>query len=324
MGFFKTLFSGKEETPADNQEKNQEREFDVLKYDGLRALKIGETQYAIRCFDKALAIRKDEETMNFLAQAQLQNHDTESAYNTLSQIAESASDPSSAYISMAKLCDIQQNFQRMDEICTKGLQVCPQQAELLYWSGKAKHALLDEFQAIAMLTRAIQQDGNLLQAYMLRAEILCLMNSLNDAEADIDFVLQHSDENEEAMMIKADINMKKGQIAEAIEYYEKVKALNPLLPEAYVKLSTAYAANHQLDQSLNCMNEAVEFMPDSSECYKERGRVKLLLNDKAGAMDDVKKALECNPNAAQALDGKYSNIEQEMNDMYKTRNPYGF
>lgn len=324
MGFFKTLFSGKEETAADNIEKNQERDFDVLKYDGLRALKIGESEYAIRCFNKALAIKKDEETMNFLAQAQLQNHDTESAYNTLSQITESASDPSNAYIGMAKICDIQQNFQRMDEVCTKGLQACPQQAELLYWNGKAKHALHDDFQAIAQLTRAIQQDENLLQAYILRAEILCLMNSLNDAEADIDFVLQHSNENEEAMMIKADINMKKGQLTEAIEYYEKVKSLNPLLPEAYIGLSTAYAANHQLDLSLNCMNEAIEFMPESAECYKERGRIKLLLNDKAGAMDDVKKALECNPDAAQALDGKYSNVEQEMNDMYKSRNPYGF
>lgn len=324
MGFFKTFFSGKEETAADNKEKNQERDFDVLKYDGLRALKIGETEYAIRCFDKALAIKSDEETMNFLAQAQLQNHDTESAFNTLSQVAESAAEPARAYIGMAKICDMQQNFSRMDEVCTKGLQACPQQAELLYWNGKARHALHDEFQAIAFLTRAIQQDENLLQAYLLRAEILILMNSLTDAEADIDFVLQHSDENEEAMMLKAKVCLQKGQTTEAINYYDKVKTFNPLLPDAYIGLSTAYSVNHQLDQSLNCINEAIELMPDSADCYKERGRIKLLLNDKAGAMDDVKKALECNPDAAQSLDGKYSNIEQQMNDMYKARNPYGF
>ena len=59
--------------------------------------------------------------------------------------------------------------------------------------------------------------------------------------------------------------------------------------EAYVGLSTAYAANRQLDRALSTLDEAVELMPDFSEGYKERGRIKLMLNDKAGATDDLKK-----------------------------------
>ena len=49
-----------------------------------------------------------------------------------------------------------------------------------------------------------------------------------------------------------------------------------------------------------------------------------MLNDKAGAADDLKKALENSPEAAKALEGQFSNIEQEMNEQYKNRNPYGF
>ena len=59
-------------------------------------------------------------------------------------------------------------------------------------------------------------------------------------------------------------------------------------------------------------------MPDFSEGYKERGRIKLMLNDKAGATDDLKKALETSPEAAKAVEGQFSNIEQEMNGQYKT------
>ena len=63
----------------------------------------------------------------------------------------------------------------------------------------------------------------------------------------------------------------------AITYYNKVKTQNPLMGEAYVGLSTAYAANRQLDRALSTLDEAVELMPDFSEGYKERGRIKLML-----------------------------------------------
>ena len=73
MGFLKTLFGGREESPEEKAEKRREREFDVLKYDGVRARKIGEVKYAIRCFREALALRNDTETASYLAVALLSN-----------------------------------------------------------------------------------------------------------------------------------------------------------------------------------------------------------------------------------------------------------
>ena len=66
MGFLKTLFGGREESPEEKAEKRREREFDVLKYDGVRARKMGEVKYAIRCFREALALRNDTETASYL------------------------------------------------------------------------------------------------------------------------------------------------------------------------------------------------------------------------------------------------------------------
>ena len=153
------------------------------------------------------------------------------------------------------------------------------------------------------------------------------MGSLTEAEADIDHLLESEEARpapEEAVMLKAALRLQQGDAPTAITYYNKVKTQNPLMGEAYVGLSTAYAANRQLDRALSTLDEAVELMPDFSEGYKERGRIKLMLNDKAGATDDLKKALETSPEAAKAVEGQFSNIEQEMNGQYKNRNPYGF
>ena len=72
---------------------------------------------------------------------------------------------------------------------------------------------------------------------------------------------------------------------------------------------------HRLDQALQVMDRAVEQLPDHAAVYRERGRIRLLLNDKAGAMDDLKKALQADPETARTLEGHFSNLEQ-----YRTKN----
>lgn len=39
------------------KETKLNRNFDVLKYDGIKALKIGKNTYAIRCFNEALKLK---------------------------------------------------------------------------------------------------------------------------------------------------------------------------------------------------------------------------------------------------------------------------
>ena len=46
MGIFSSLFGGNKKT-----EDNKERNFDILKYDGIRAMRIGKLTYALKCFE---------------------------------------------------------------------------------------------------------------------------------------------------------------------------------------------------------------------------------------------------------------------------------
>ena len=109
MGFLKTLFGGREESPEEKAEKRREREFDVLKYDGVRARKIGEVKYAIRCFREALALRNDTETASYLAEALLSDKQAEEARSILAKLAEELPDHIGVRLAMARADEMMQD-----------------------------------------------------------------------------------------------------------------------------------------------------------------------------------------------------------------------
>ena len=66
MGFFKSLFGGSN-TPETEKEKNDKKNFEILKYDGIRARHMGKLPYAIKCFEEAVAINDEMETLTLLS-----------------------------------------------------------------------------------------------------------------------------------------------------------------------------------------------------------------------------------------------------------------
>ena len=109
-------------------------------------------------------------------------------------------------------------------------------------------------------------------------------------------------------MCKAALRLGRGDGEGAIAYYTRAKAQNPQLGNAYVGLSMAYSLARRLDLALATMDEALGRLPEFGNGYKERGRIKLLLHDQAGAADDLKKALEVSPEAARELEGRFTNL----------------
>ena len=43
------------------------RNFEILKYDGIRAQRMGKLPYAIKCFEEAVAINDELETLSLLS-----------------------------------------------------------------------------------------------------------------------------------------------------------------------------------------------------------------------------------------------------------------
>lgn len=324
MNFLKALFGGVEESPEVQEQKKVEKNLNILKYDGIRALQTGQADYAVKCFTEALKLKADTEVELYLTQAYIRNRQLDAAYETLTHIVEQ--DAENIEILMLK-AQIAYNLEKYDEVvnaCLQVLQLDDTNSTAYIQKARAEYARKDVFNAIASCTKAITNAPELEQAYLLRAEILESMNQFADAEADIDYLLQHFEPTEESMMQKGVLRMKQGAYDEAITLFKQVTDLNPFHEKAYICNSEATTLQGKAEQALQGLDEALQMMPESAQLYKERGRVKVLLNDKAGAMEDVRRSLELNPEEAQRLEGLFTNTEKEMEARYKSQNPYGF
>ena len=87
MKFFKALFGSKEEKPEEKKKAEEAKNFDVLKYDGVRALRAGQAEFAIRCFTHALQMQDDLEIHDYLSQAYIRIGELTLAYEQLQKLA---------------------------------------------------------------------------------------------------------------------------------------------------------------------------------------------------------------------------------------------
>lgn len=324
MNFLKALFGGHEETAAECEQKKQDKHFDILKYDGVRAAQIGQADYAVRCFTEALKLKEDDETAHILAQVLLRINRPQEAYEVLDTLANKR--PGNMEVLMAKghAAYALERYDEVKALCAHVPVSDANGADALFLKAQAEHKNGEALYAVASVTQALTLRPEMEEAYHLRASILQELGQLEQAEADADYLLEHFTPSEETLLLKADLRTAQGKADEAIPYYNKVKAANPFNECAYTGLSHAYADTHRMELSLHTLAEGMEMLPQSAALYKERGRIQLALGNKEGALDDLKKALELNPNEGEQLQGQFTNITQEMEARYKSLNPYGF
>ena len=110
MGLLSSLF-GKSKSDANEQEKQDKKNFDILKYDGIRARNMGKLPYAIKCFEEAVALQEEKETLGLLASAYLQANRTEDARITLDRLIAKDETNVQALLSLASVCYIQEDYE---------------------------------------------------------------------------------------------------------------------------------------------------------------------------------------------------------------------
>ena len=308
MGIFSSLFGGNKKT-EDNKEKN----FDILKYDGIRAMRIGKLTYAIKCLEEATAIQEDLETMQHLVNVYIRVNQMDDARRLMNRMTELAPDQPLVFQSLASLCYMQEDYAGMNEACQKALALDDQNANHYFLSAKAAVGLKNGIQANAMLTKAIMLNETFTEAYQMRAEILWVMRQAKDASEDIEKLLEMNPEDENALLLKGEILAVGGEEEQAMGLIDQVLALNPFCEKAYLLKGNYFLAQKEFDKAIEVYNEALEINPNFAQAYHERGRVKLAKGDKAGSMEDMKKAIELAPENGANITGEYNNYEQQKN-----------
>lgn len=307
MGFFKSFFSGKSEKPEDEKQKNNQKNFEIFKYDGMRAQRMGRADYAVKCFTEALAIQEDFETMGYLAQVYIQTGALDEGRKLLERMVEMEPEHTSTYLTLANVCFMQEDYPAMAEAAQKAIGIEEGNAMAHYLLGKANHGQGDGIMSIAHLTKAIVLKDDFVEARLLRAEALIKMQQYKEATEDIDAILAQNQEDESALLLRGKIKEATGAEEEAESDYLNVTELNPFNEQAFLYLGQLYITQKKLTEAIALFDEAIELNPNFAEAYHERGRAKLLNGDKEGSMEDMKKGLELKPKDIQNFNGQYGN-----------------
>lgn len=305
MRFFKSFFSGKTESPADEKEKNDRKNFEIFKYDGMRAQRMGRTDYAVRCFTEALAIHEDFETMGYLAQVYIQTSALDDARKLLEQMVKIEPEHTATYLSLANVCYMTEDYTAMAEAAKKAIEIEEGNAMAHYLLGKADDSQGNGIMCIAHLTKAIMLKEDFMEARLLRAEALVKMRQYKEAMEDIEAILAQDPEDEAALLLRGKIKEATQDEEAAEEDYRLVTELNPFNEQAFLYLGQLYINRKQLTEAIELFTEAIELNPDFSTAYHERGRAKLLNGDKESATEDMKRGMELNPKEAKSITGQY-------------------
>lgn len=308
MGIFSSIFGGNKKA-----EDNKERNFDILKYDGIRAMRIGKLTYALKCFEEATALQEDLETMQHQANCYIRVNRMDDARQLMNRMTEIASDQPLVFQSLASLCYMQEDYTGMNEACQKALALNDQDPATYFLAAKAALGMSNGIQTIAMLTKVIMLNEEFVEAYQIRAEVLWSMRQAKDANEDIEKILGMNPEDENALLLKGEILAVSGEEENAMELIDQVLALNPFNEKAYILKGSYFLAQKEFDKAIEVYNEALEINPNFAQAYHERGRVKLAKGDKQGSMEDMKKAIEMAPENGANISGEYNNFEQQKN-----------
>ena len=284
MNFFKALFGGKEETSEEKRQAEESKNFEILKYDGVKALKTGQWQQAIRCLKHALNIREDLECRDYLSQALVQDNQLVAAYEELQKLQEAEPENEGILQRMANVAFVMEDYGAMASVCEKSLLISKNNPEIYYLYGRACLGQEDITNAIAMFTKAISLNEDYGDAYLMRAGVMLQQGDIEAADQDCQWLLERAGQVEDVLILKANIETAKENYDEALSYFDKV----------------------------------IEGNPFSIEGYSQRAELKKKMGDLKGAEEDLAKLRDINP------DGQEENLEQKMNDAYKNANPVGF
>ena len=306
MGFFKSFFSGKTSNPEEEKQKNKQKNFEIFKYDGMRAQRMGRA-YAIKCFTEALALQEDFETMGYLAQVYIQSNEPDEARKLLEKMTQIEPEHTSTFLTLANVCYMQEDYAAMAEAAQKAIAIEEGSAMAHYLLGKADNGQNDGIMCIAHLTKAIVLKDDFTEARLLRAEALTKMRQYKEAMEDIDAVLAQDPDDESAILLRGKIKEATGAEAEAEADYLHITELNPFNEQAFLYLGQLYIVQKKLTEAIALFDEAIELNPNFAQAYHERGRAKLLNGDKEGSVEDMKRGLELNPKDIQGFTGQYGN-----------------
>lgn len=310
---FKSLF-GKSDNDTDKKKKEDRKSFEIFKYDGLRAQRMGKPDYAIKCFTEALAIEEDFETLGYLTNVYIQTGRLQDAITRLKRMVVLEPEIGSTYLTLANVYFMEEDYSSMKEVSQQAVDL-GDDAVALFQLARADNGLGDQVSAIVDLTKSIALKEDFAEARLLRAGILMSMNEYTESAADLEYILEKESDDENALVLRGRLKAKTGDTEGAEKDFRIVTELNPFNVHAAVELGKLFIDQKKLNEAIEHFDETIELNPECAEAYYERGRAKLLNGDKDGSVEDMKKSMEMDPDKAGNITGEYNNQGEKFDNL---------
>lgn len=287
MGFFKNLFGGNAESEAEKQEKQTQKEFEILKYDGIRAHRLRRIDYARKCFEEALKLKADFETLGHLSELLIETGDLQGALVPLHRMAKVEPTIAPTFITLANVYFMLEDYPHMAEYAQQAIDIEADNARAYYLKGKAEHGMGHEDEAVELLTKAIDLEGTYAEALLLRGQILLSQAKLAEALQDAETVVNGEAEVESGLLLRGAIKEVDNRHEEAEADYRQVLELDPFNQQAYTFIGKLYLKQQRYEEAITAMDDAIEMSPVFAEAYALRAEAKQLTGDAEGANKDA-------------------------------------
>lgn len=285
MGFLDRIFGKKNDSKT--AEKN--KDFELFKFDGVRAQRIGKLAYAEKCFIKALDIKEEFETLFYLSNLYIQNDMDEKAVDTLDRMIKVEPLITSSYLTASQLLLRNGNKEKALEYAKKAAEINETDPDILFVLARTENANSIDKQAIVHITEAIQAKPDFEEAMLLRADIMFQNGEISKAMADIDNILEKNSDNENAIKLKAKIINKQGMPDEAIKLLDRIIQFNPFNIEAHTTKAQILKEINP-DKAIESINESLDMLPDCAILYALRAESNRILGKETEAEQDENKA----------------------------------
>ena len=289
MNFFRRLFNGAAANAEEEHREQAARDFDVLKYDGVAAMRQHVFDYAEKCFLHALDIHDDLEIHDYLSQTFIALGKLPEAISQLRILADAEPENINIWLRMASVAYVMNDYDIMETACGKARCIDADNPQANYDYARALIGNHDKARAVEFLTIAIDKCGGepYWEAYLLRGQTWLNLGKTAEAEHDADFLLCHIPDHEDALILKSQCLQAQNMTSEAVDALDKALAANPFCGLA----------------------------------LKQRACLKRMLGDEEGAKEDEKQLQELDSADGESEAEKHEDIASATENAYKNINP---
>lgn len=279
----------------------------TLKFDALRALKIGEVDFAIRALRTSLEEIDDPECRLYLAQALQRKPDLAGSMAELTTILEAYPDYPVALYEATKVSNGLDQHSETIAYAERALATeleTAQQAELHRMKAQAQLALSESEQALATIDQALQLTDEVPLYWLIKVKVLIALERWEEALAVALETAEKFPEEERAYLYEGLITYHEGDKERAERAFRQVVETDPFNVEGYMHLTHLVEELRGKEAASDEMEQALDMIPQPTRALLQYAASLYKACDRTEQYEGVQQLLADLPEGAETQTGE--------------------